>query len=109
MEKGEKAKGRLVGEMRRWLSAGSERPRILAFSALGMEVPDNSGGAAHFPVRRQVCNEAASIEGPLQKEEKFTLLYFGSVKNKRKQQQEVKIATRQQKLFSKKTGYLILP
>lgn len=52
MEKGEKAKGRLVGEMRRWLSSGSERPRILAFSALGMEVPDNSGGAAHFPVRR---------------------------------------------------------
>lgn len=52
MEKGEKAKGRLVGEMRRWLSSGSQRPRILAFSALGMEIPDNSGGASHFPVPR---------------------------------------------------------
>lgn len=52
MEKGEKGRGRLVGEMRRWLSSGSERPRMLTFSALGMGAPDSPGGASHFPVRR---------------------------------------------------------
>lgn len=52
MEKGEKGKARLVGEMRQWLASGSERPRILTFSALGMEAPDSPGGASHFPLRR---------------------------------------------------------
>lgn len=52
MEKGEKGKGRLAGEMRQWLSSGPERPRMLTFSGLGMEAPDSPGGASHFPVRR---------------------------------------------------------
>lgn len=46
MEKGEKGKVRLVGEMRRWLGSGS------TFSPIGMEAPDSPGGASHFPVRR---------------------------------------------------------
>lgn len=52
MEKGEKGMVRLVGETRRWKGSGSERPRILRFSALGMEAPASPGGAPRFPIRR---------------------------------------------------------
>lgn len=52
MEKEEKGMVRFEGERRRWLSSGSERPRLLTFSGLGMEAPDSPGRASHFPVRR---------------------------------------------------------
>ncbi|XP_063116520.1 CUGBP Elav-like family member 2 isoform X2 [Cavia porcellus] len=51
MEKGEKAKGKFGREVMRWLGCGSEGSTGLTFPPLGMEAPDSSRGASHFPVR----------------------------------------------------------
>lgn len=73
MEKG-KGKGKLEREVMSWLVSGSDRPTVLAFHPLGMEASGNSRGASHFGARRYVYKEPSSFWGPLQKEDKFTIM-----------------------------------
>lgn len=83
MERGGKGKGRVGREVVRWPGCGSERSRVLTFLPLGLEAPEGSRAAAHFPVpTRYVCKELSPVGGPPQEEGEFTMQYLGSIKNR---------------------------
>lgn len=87
MEKGQKeGKGKLGREMMRWLGSGSERSRAFILHPLGMESSEHPRGASQEHVRRYVHKDPCSAGELLPKEDRFTILSFGSLNRFRKTQ-----------------------